>query len=172
MQQGYVARKGNRWYAVINPGLDPVTGREQRSWHAAGTTREGAEELARVLAVLSLERERRNTVTTRNGRLAAIHSLFGFLALHHPEHAASVQRVLAIPREAAQRNLVTYLDENEVDALLGSCELARWTGWRDHTMFALAIQTGLRISELASLDCRDVSVSASAHVYTIGKGRK
>ena len=114
-----------------------------------------------------LERERRNAVTTRNGRLAAIHSLFGYLALHHPEHAASIQRVLAIPAKRAQRNLVTYLDENEVDALLGSCNLARWTGRRDHTMFALAIQTGLRISELASLDCRDVSVSAGAHVHTI-----
>ena len=111
-------------------------------------------------------------MTTRNSRLAAIHSLFGYLALHHPEHAASIQRVLAIPAKRAQRNLVTYLGEDEVDALLGSCDSARWTGRRDHAMFALTIQTGLRISELAGLDCGDVSLGTGANVHTVGKGRK
>jgi integrase/recombinase XerD len=119
-----------------------------------------------------LQRDRHNSVTTRNSRLAAIHSLFGYLALHHPEHAASIQRVLAIPAKRAQRNLVTYLDEDEVDALLGSCDLARWTGRRDHAMFALTIQTGLRISELAGLDRADVTLGTGAHVHTLGKGRK
>ena len=119
-----------------------------------------------------LERHRHNSVTTRNSRLAAIHSLFGYLALHHPEHAASIQRVLAIPPKRSQRNLVTYLDEHEVDALLGSCDLARWTGRRDHAMFALTIQTGLRISELAGLDCSDVNLGTGANVHTVGKGRK
>src|SRR5438067_9828493 len=69
-----------------------------------------------------LEHDRHNSVRTRNNRLAAIHSLFGYLALHHPEHAGSVQRVLAIPLKRTQRNLVTYLTEDEVDALLGSCD--------------------------------------------------
>ena len=119
-----------------------------------------------------LERDRHNTVTTRNNRLAAIHSLFGYLALHHPEHAASIQRVLAIPAKRTQRNLVTYLVEEEVDALLGSCDLTRWSGRRDHAMFALTIQTGLRISELARLECGDVTLGAGAHVHTVGKGRK
>ena len=119
-----------------------------------------------------LEHERHNRVATRNSRLAAIHSLFGYLALHHPEHAASIQRVLAIPAKRTQRTLVTYLEEDEVDALLGSCDLARWTGRRDHAMFALTIQTGLRISELAGLECRDITLDAGAHVHTIGKGRK
>lgn len=61
-----------------------------------------------------LEHERHNSVTTRNNRLAAIQSLFGCLALHHPEHAASIQRVLAIPTKRTQRNLVTYLGDNEI----------------------------------------------------------
>jgi len=119
-----------------------------------------------------LEHDRHNSVATRNNRLAAIHSLFGYLALHHPEHAGSVQRVLAIPVKRTQRNLVTYLTEDEVDALLGSCDQTRWTGRRDHTMFALTIQTGLRISELAGLDCRDVTLTTGANVHTVGKGRK
>lgn len=119
-----------------------------------------------------LERDRHNSVNTRNSRLAAVHSLFGYLALHHPEHAGSIQRVLAIPAKRAHSNLVTYLDDDEVDALLGSCDLACRTGRRDHAMFALTIQTGLRISELAGLDCADVTLGTGAHVHTIGKGRK
>jgi site-specific recombinase XerD len=119
-----------------------------------------------------LERERGNLAATRNNRLAAIHSLFAYLALEHPEHAASIQRVLAIPPKRTERNLLTYLTEPEVDALLAACDKASWTGRRDHAMFALAIQTGLRISELISLACRDITLSAGANVHTLGKGRR
>jgi integrase/recombinase XerD len=119
-----------------------------------------------------LEQERANTVATRNNRLAAIHSLFAYLALHHPEHAASIQRVLAIPHKRTEKNLLTYLTEPEVDALLGACEQTTWTGRRDHTMLALTIQTGLRISELAALTRQDITLTTGANVHTIGKGRK
>jgi integrase/recombinase XerD len=119
-----------------------------------------------------LEQERANTVATRNHRLAAIHSLFAYLALHHPEHAASIQRVLAIPHKRTEKNLLTYLTEPEVDALLAACEQTTWTGRRDHTMLALTIQTGLRISELAALTRRDITLTTGANVHTIGKGRK
>lgn len=119
-----------------------------------------------------LERERGNSAATRNNRLAAIHSLFAYLALEHPEHAASIQRVLAIPPKRTERNQLTYLTEPEVDALLAACDKTIWTGRRDHAMFALAIQTGLRISELISLACQDITLSAGANVHTLGKGRK
>ncbi len=119
-----------------------------------------------------LEHDRHNSVTTRNGRLAAIHSLFAYLALNHPDHAGTIQRVLAIPTKRTQRNLVTYLTDPEVDALLAACDTNRWSGRRDHTMFALTIQTGLRISELAGLNCADVTLGVGANVHTIGKGRK
>jgi integrase len=119
-----------------------------------------------------LERDRRNSAATRNNRLAAIHSLFGYLALHHPEHAGSIQRVLAIPPKRTERNLVTYLTDPEVDALLDACDLTTWTGRRDHAMFALTIQAGLRISELAGLTRQDVTLTVGANVHTIGKGRK
>jgi integrase/recombinase XerD len=119
-----------------------------------------------------LEKDRGNSPATRNNRLAAIHSLFAYLALHHPEHAASIQRVLAIPPKRNERNLLTYLTEPEVDALLDACHQGAWTGRRDHAMFALTIQTGLRISELISLTCQDVTLSTGANVHTVGKGRK
>jgi site-specific recombinase XerD len=119
-----------------------------------------------------LERERRNTAATRNNRLAAIHSLFSYLALHHPEHAGSIQRVLAIPAKRTERNLLTYLSEDEVTALLGACDQRSWTSRRDHAMFALTIQTGLRISELIGLTTKDVTFGSGANVHTVGKGRK
>ena len=119
-----------------------------------------------------LEHDRHNGVRTRNHRLAAVHSLFAYAALRHPEHAASIGRVLAIPAKRFERNLVTFLTETEVDALLAACERTTWTGRRDHALLVLAVQTGLRISELAGLTCGDVVLGTGAHVHCVGKGRK
>jgi integrase/recombinase XerD len=119
-----------------------------------------------------LEHDRLNTVRTRNWRLAAIHSLFSYAALHHPEHAAIIQRVLAIPAKRHQRRLLTWLTEPEADALLAAPDRATWTGRRDHAMLVLAVQTGLRISELITLTRSDVDLGTGAHVHCIGKGRK
>jgi integrase/recombinase XerD len=119
-----------------------------------------------------LQADRHNGTATRNNRLAAIHSLFAYLALNHPQDAGTIQRVLAIPAKRTERYLVTYLTEAEVDALLAACDQNTWTGRRDHAMFALAIQTGLRISELTGLTCQDVTLTAGANVHTVGKGRK
>jgi len=119
-----------------------------------------------------LQHERGNQIRTRNNRLAAIRSLFGYAALHYPEHAASIQRVLAIPAKRCERNLVTYLTKDEADALIGACGRTTWTGRRDHALLVLAIQTGLRISELLGLTVADISLTAGAHVRCLGKGRK
>jgi site-specific recombinase XerD len=119
-----------------------------------------------------LEHERHCTVRTRNWRLAAIHSLFGYAALHHPEHAATIQRVLAIPAKRHERTLLTWLNEPEVDVLLAAPDRRSWAGRRDHAMLVLAVQTGLRISELIALSCGDVGLGAGAHVRCLGKGRK
>lgn len=119
-----------------------------------------------------LQTARGNTTATRNNRLAAIHSLFAYLALHHPEHADTIGRVLAIPAKRIEKNLLTYLTDPEVDALLAACDQTTWTGRRDHAMLALTIQTGLRISELIALNCQDITLETGANVHTIGKGRK
>jgi site-specific recombinase XerD len=119
-----------------------------------------------------LEHLRGNSVRTRNNRLAAVHSMLGWAVLRHPEHAASIQRVLAIPAKRFERNLVSFLTEDEVDAVLAACDRTTWTGRRDHAMAVLFVQTGLRISEMASLTCADVVLASGAHVHCVGKGRK
>jgi integrase/recombinase XerD len=119
-----------------------------------------------------IEHERHNTVRTRNWRLASIHSLFSYAALHHPEHAATIQRVLAIPTKRHERRLLTWLTEPEVDALLAAPDRSTWADRRDHTMLVVAVQTGLRISELIGLSRGDVTLEGGAHVRCTGKGRK
>jgi len=119
-----------------------------------------------------LERDRGNSPRTRNARLAAIHSMFGYAALQHPEHAQSISRVLAIPPRRFDRAVVTWLTGEELDALLAAPDKSTWTGRRDHAMIALAAQTGLRISELTGLACRDVHIGSGPHVSCHGKGPK
>jgi site-specific recombinase XerD len=119
-----------------------------------------------------LERERHNSARTRNARLAAVHSLFRFAALRHPEHAAVIAHVLAIPPKRCQRTVLTYLAPGEVDALLAAPDRTRWEGRRDHVLLAVAVQTGLRVSELTALTTHDIQLGPAAHVRCLGKGRK
>jgi integrase/recombinase XerD len=119
-----------------------------------------------------LEHQRGNAARTRNARLAAIHSLFRYAALRHPEDAAVIARVLAVPPKRFSHNVITYLTREEIDALLAAPNQTTWTGRRDHAMLALAAQTGLRISELTGLTVADVHLGAGPHVSCHGKGRK
>jgi site-specific recombinase XerD len=119
-----------------------------------------------------LETERGNSVRTRNARLAAIHSLFGYAALQHPEDAAIIARVLAIPAKRFDRTVITYLTEEETGALLAAPDRGTWTGRRDHALLMLACQTGLRASELTHLRISDLHLGSGAHVSCLGKGRK
>ncbi len=95
-----------------------------------------------------LERDRHNSARTRNARLTAIRSLFTYAALRHPEHAATIQQVLAIPPKRFDKATVAFLTATEVDALLAAPDRASWEGRRDHALLLLAVQTGLRVSEL------------------------
>ena len=119
-----------------------------------------------------LEHARGNTTQSRNARLVAIHSLFRFAALRHPEHAALIARVLAIPAKRCDRSDVSFLTHAECKALLAAPNRDRWTGRRDHALMAVAIQTGLRVSELTGLCCQDVHLGTGANVQCTGKGRK
>jgi site-specific recombinase XerD len=119
-----------------------------------------------------LEAERAVSVATRNARLACLHSFFRFASLRHPDNAALVQRVLAIPAKRTGRTMVSYLDKAEAEALLAAPDLSTRTGRRDRALLAVALQTGLRVSELAGLGFQDVRLGQGAHVHCTGKGRK
>jgi integrase/recombinase XerD len=119
-----------------------------------------------------LEHERGNSIPTRNARLAAIHSLYRYAALRHPEDMATIARVIEIPAKRHKRTTISYLDEDEIKALLRAPDRSTWLGRRDHALLLTAIQTGLRVSELASLRIGDVSLGTGAHCRVIAKGRK
>lgn len=119
-----------------------------------------------------LETERKNSIRTRNARLAAIRSFFRFAALQLPELLGIIQRVLAIPQKRADHKLVCFLDRNEMKALLDATDRSTWIGLRDYTLLWLAMQTGLRVSELTGIRIEDLDLGTAAHVRCRGKGRK
>jgi len=119
-----------------------------------------------------LEADRHNTARSRNTRLAALRSLFGYDALRNPEHAELIRQVLAIPQKRFDKTTVSFLNDEEVRALLDAPDTGRWEGRRDRALMALAVQTGLRLSELIGLNCGDVELGSAAHVRCTGKGRK
>jgi len=128
---------------------------------------------AAVTAFLEhVETDRGNGPRTRNARLTAIRSLFVYASLRHPEHATSIAQVLAIPPKRFDKAIVAYLDDAEAAALLAAPNRGTWVGRRDYALMALAIQTGLRISELLGLNRGDIVLGTGGHVRCEGKGRK
>lgn len=119
-----------------------------------------------------LEKDRGNGARSRNARLAAIHSFFQYAALHAPDHSALIQRVLAIPNKRYDRTQIEFLTHREIEALLAAPDVSTWSGRRDRTLLLVAVQTGLRVSELVGLRCEDVELGRGAHVRCLGKGRK
>jgi integrase/recombinase XerD len=119
-----------------------------------------------------LEQERGNCARTRNARLAAIHSFFQYVALEEPAHALLCQHVLAMPNKRHERRLIEFLHREEIDALIATPDPSTWIGRRDRTFLIVAVQTGLRVSELIGLRCQDVVLGTGAHVTCVGKGRK
>jgi site-specific recombinase XerD len=119
-----------------------------------------------------LEKQREISARSRNLRLTAIRSFFNYLALELPSNTGQIQQVLAIPQKRYTRTLVNFLNHDEAEALLKAPDLNTWAGRRDHALMLLALQTGLRLSELITLRKTDVSLQAGAHIRVIGKGRK
>lgn len=119
-----------------------------------------------------LERHRQNSARTRNLRLAALHSFFQYVALQEPAHALHCQRILALPPKRYVRRPIAFLTRDEIEALLTAANRASWMGRRDRTLLLVAVQAGLRVSELSGLRCQDVVLGTGAHVHCHGKGRK
>ena len=130
-------------------------------------------DVATISAFLDhLETERGNSARTRNLRLTAIRSLFSYASLRHPEHAALIQHVLAIPTKRFDKPIIAFLTQTQTAALLAAPDQTRWEGRRDRALMLLTIQTGLRLSEVTGLDCADIALNTGAHVRCLGKGRK
>jgi site-specific recombinase XerD len=119
-----------------------------------------------------LEKQCGLSVRSRNLRLTAIHSFFRYAAFELPTHSAQIQRVLAIPSKRFTRTLVRFLTRPEVDALLAAPDRSTWFGRRDHAFILMAVQTGLRLSEITGTTREDLVLGTGAHVRVIGKGRK
>ena len=119
-----------------------------------------------------LQLNRGNCARTRNNRLSAIRAFFQYVAITEPALALQCQRVLAIPSKRYERGPVEFLTEEETAALLGAPNPDRWIGRRDKTLLLVAVQTGLRNSEITSLRRQDVEFGTGAHVRCLGKGRK
>lgn len=119
-----------------------------------------------------LEKDRGNSARTRNQRLAAIHSFFRYASFKAPECSALIHRVLEIPSKRHSRPVIDFLSVPEIHALLAAPDRSTWVGRRDHALLLLAVQTGLRASELKGLCRQDVTLGPGAHVRCIGKGRK
>src|SRR5438270_2994256 len=119
-----------------------------------------------------LESTRKNSARTRNARLGAIHSFFRYVALEEPAHALHCQRILAMPNKRHEQRPIDFLNREEIDALLSAPNPSTWMRRRDRTFLLVAVQTGLRVSELIGLNCQDVVLGTGAHVRCFGKGRK
>jgi len=119
-----------------------------------------------------LESTRKNSARTRNIRLGAIHSFFRYVALEEPAHALHCQRILAVPNKRHEQRPIDFLNRDEIDALLAAPNHSTWMGRRDRALLLVAVQTGLRVSELIELNCQDVVLETGAHVRCLGKGRK
>lgn len=124
-----------------------------------------------VAFLASLER-RGVSVRSRNLRLTALHSFFRYAAFEVPTHAAQIQRVLAIPSKRFTRTLVPFLTRPEVEALLAAPDPRTWSGRRDHAFLLVAVQTGLRVSEMTGLTRDAFVLGVGAHLRVVGKGRK
>jgi integrase/recombinase XerD len=119
-----------------------------------------------------LEHERGNNAKTRNTRLTAIRSVLSRALPDHPEHAATITQVLAIPPRRTTRPVIEFLTPAEVNALLAAPDHQTWTGRRDHALLAMTVQTGLRISEICALTMNDMHLGTGPHVACTGKGRR
>jgi len=125
-----------------------------------------------LLLRFARDRLGKNSVRTRNARLAAIHSFFHYIAVLVPDYAGQIRRVLDIPHKRFDRRLVDFLSRPEFEALLGAPDRRTWIGRRNHALLLVAIQTGLRASELANLRIDQIVPGKHPHIRCTGKGRK
>jgi site-specific recombinase XerD len=126
-----------------------------------------------VLAFLEyLEKQRDCSARTRNVRLAAIRTFFGFAAREEPALLVQAQIVRTIPLKRTSYPTIDYLEETEMQALLDAVDLRSRTGIRDRALLLLLYNTGARVSEIVHLALPDLRLDSVPQVKLLGKGRK
>lgn len=119
-----------------------------------------------------LQTSRRNTASTRNQRLAAIASFFGWMQSQDPARMACCQDILAIPGKKEDRPAVAHLTVQQTRQLLALPDRHTRTGRRDATLLATLYDTAARVQELADLTVCDIRLDEPAMAALTGKGRK
>ena len=119
-----------------------------------------------------VETTRANSTSSRTTRVSAIRSFFKYVAFQEPQLLHQCQRILSMPSKRYEKRPIDYLKRAEIEALISAPDPSTWCGRRDRTLLLLALQTGLRVSELIHLNCGDVVLATGAHVRCMGKGRK
>lgn len=144
------------------------TGRAVEKLHVGDLDRE------RVMKFLQhLEDVRNNAISTRNARLAALHTFVRFLAAENPESLSDLQAVLAIPfKRGGREESIDYFESNEMSAFLQAIDRDTCSGSRDYALFALLFNTGARVQEVLDLRVRDVRLEPPYQVRLRGKGNK
>lgn len=128
---------------------------------------------AMVLAFLEhLEKERENSVRTRNNRLAAIRSFMRYASLRDPASLTVAERVLAIPSKRFDTTVLGFITQDEVKEILDAPSASTWSGQRDRLLLATLYNTGARVSEIVGLRVADVLFERECAVHLHGKGRK
>ena len=119
-----------------------------------------------------LECERKNSVPTRNARLAAIHAFFHYLASIDPRHLTHAQSILAVPFKRQTHRVAEYLEREEMLKVFAGIDGRTLRGQRDDALLRLLYNTGMRVQELVDLNVNYVRFSRPYSVRIFGKGRK
>ena len=126
-----------------------------------------------IMAFLDhLERQRHNSVRSRNARLAALRSFLKFAAHRDVASLQVIERALGVPVKRFERPMFGYLSREEMLAVIGAPDDS-WLSQRDHVLFLLMYNTGARVSEIIGVKVGDVVLDDNAAcVHLHGKGRK
>jgi site-specific recombinase XerD len=145
----------------------------QRGWRTVAQLTLGELTASEVSAFLQYtEQERHDSIGTRNCRLAALRSFFGFVAGREPTAVEQCAEILRIPTKKAPIHAPCYLDPDEVEAILAQPDRSMLEGQRDHALLSILYNTGARIQEALDVCPKTVRFDSPACVRLYGKGRK
>jgi len=119
-----------------------------------------------------LEKERNCSISTRNQRLAALHSFFKYVQKEYPENLREIQRILSIPYKKGKKTMVSYLTGPEMQILLSQPDCTTASGFRDAVLLSVLYDTAARVQELTEIQLKDIRLDNPSVITLHGKGNK